>query len=279
MNTIRNVEIFKTGRWNNDDYTTQDLDDMVTAHREIDFKPGIKIGHSKDAPGAPAYGYIERLRRVGNKLVADFTSMHDSVVKAIRDRRYSRVSAEVYFNLKRGGRTFRRALKAVALLGAEVPAVAGLLPLHKMEFADLGLGLEVHAYTLPFDNRDDAGDEVDSRVREYREDHPGTSYSDGLSAVLKDDSALRREYAGISLTPEEADSQRWRNALGLPNPQERMEAGIEIQKLVIAAIAKNPLLSNMQALKLVLQQNPDLAEAYRQGHGSFVPSYDSVIGS
>ena len=64
--------------------------------------------------------------------------MHDSVVKAMRARAYDRFSSEIYFNLKRGGKTFRRALKAVALLGSEVPAVAGLTPLHKMEFAAEG---------------------------------------------------------------------------------------------------------------------------------------------
>lgn len=135
-NKIRGVEIFATGTHNGDEYTEKDLDDMVEAHRALDFHPALKVGHTKDKPGDPSYGWVSNLRRVGQKLVADFEGMHDSVIEAIRKRSYDNVSAEVYFNLKRAGKTFRRALKAVALLGAEVPAVANLVPLHKVEFAE-----------------------------------------------------------------------------------------------------------------------------------------------
>lgn len=137
-NVVRGVEIFAPGTHNGDKYDEKDLDDIVAASKAIDFRPALKIGHTKDSPGAPAYGWVTNLRNAGGKLVADFESMHDSVVQALRDRRYDRVSSEIYFNLKRGENTFRRALKAVALLGADVPAVAGLKPLHKMEFAESG---------------------------------------------------------------------------------------------------------------------------------------------
>ncbi len=137
-NAIRGIEVFAAGTHNGDVYTEADLDEMVRAHGELDFRPALKVGHTKDSPGAPAYGWVRNLRRVGQKLVADFTDMHDSVVDAIRKRAYDRVSSEVYFNLNRGGKKFGRALKAVALLGADVPAVAGLVPLHKVEFATDG---------------------------------------------------------------------------------------------------------------------------------------------
>ena len=137
-NIIKGVEIFAAGIHNGDTYTEQDLDEMVTAFGQLDYRPAIKIGHSKDTPGAPSYGWVTNLRRAGNKLLADFADMHDSVVDAVRKRAYDRVSSEVYFNLKRGGKQFGKALKAVALLGAEVPAVANLIPLHKMEFAAEG---------------------------------------------------------------------------------------------------------------------------------------------
>lgn len=137
-NVIKGIEIFAVGTHNGDKYTEQDLDDMVAAFSSLDFRPAVKVGHTKDTPGAPAYGWVTNLKRVGAKLYADFESMHDSVIEAIRGKAYDRVSSEVYFNLKRGEKTFRRALKAVALLGAEVPAVANLVPLHKMEFAESG---------------------------------------------------------------------------------------------------------------------------------------------
>ncbi len=151
-NAIKGVEIFKTGTHNGDVYTEKDLDDMVTAFGVLDFRPAIKIGHTKDSPGSPAYGWVQNVSRDGDKLRADFTDMHDSVVEAIRNKAYDRCSSEIYFNLKRGGKDYRRALKAVALLGAEVPAVAGLTPLHKMEFAEAGfdkIGLLEQALEVP----------------------------------------------------------------------------------------------------------------------------------
>lgn len=137
-NVVRGVEIFAPGTHNGDKYTEADIDEMIAAAKELDFRPALKVGHTKDEPGAPAYGWITNLRKAGGKLVADFESMHDTVVAALRDKRYDRVSSEIYFNLKRAGKTFKRALKAVALLGADVPAVAGLKPIHKMEFVDKG---------------------------------------------------------------------------------------------------------------------------------------------
>ena len=137
-NDIKGVEIFGAGTHNGDVYTEKDLDDICSAFKDLDFRPAVKIGHSKDKPGAPSYGWVVNLKRVGDKIQADLTDMHDSVVDAIRNKNYDRVSSEIYFNLKRGGKEFRRALKAVALLGAEVPAVAGLTPLHKMEFVTSG---------------------------------------------------------------------------------------------------------------------------------------------
>ena len=135
---IKGVEIFATGTHNGDSYDERDLDDIVSAFQRLDFQPPLKSGHSKDEPGMPSLGYVSNLRRQGKKLVADFTDLPQIVYDYIKDKRFNRVSSEVYWNLKRGDGTFRRALKAVALLGAEIPAVAGLRPLHELFSAEAG---------------------------------------------------------------------------------------------------------------------------------------------
>jgi len=122
-------EIFAVGTHNGDKYTEADLDEMVAAASELDFLPAVKIGHTKE-PGAPAYGYVENLRRVGNKLLADLTHLPREIYEQVMARRFGRVSAEVYWNMNRNGKTHKRALGAVALLGAELPGVAGLKPLY-----------------------------------------------------------------------------------------------------------------------------------------------------
>ena len=133
---IKGIEIFKTGEWNGDKYNKQDLRDIVDAFKKVGFQVPIKLGH-KEESGSPAFGWVSRLKLVGNRLVADFRDLPEKIYLAIRERRFDHVSSEIFFNLKFGGKIFRRALKAVAILGAEMPAVAGLKPLHDAKFTDL----------------------------------------------------------------------------------------------------------------------------------------------
>ena len=127
---LSDVEIFRTGTWNGDKYTAKDLDDMVSAFDTAGFRPPVKLGHREES-GDPAYGWVSKLRRAGERLVADFTDLPKSIYNAIKDRRFDSVSSEIFWNFKREGKTLRRVLKGVALLGAEIPAVAGLKPLRE----------------------------------------------------------------------------------------------------------------------------------------------------
>lgn len=125
---LNGVEIFKVGTHNGDAYTSEDIDDIVDAFNALDYQPALKLGHDK-SPGAPAIGYISKLWRKGDTLMANFSDIPEKIFAAIKDKMFNRVSAEIWFNLERAGKKYRRALKALALLGAEVPAVAGLKPL------------------------------------------------------------------------------------------------------------------------------------------------------
>lgn len=135
LKTIKGVEIFAPGKWNGDTYTEADLDGMVDAFGKQGFRPPVKLGH-KEASGSPAYGWVENLRKQGQKLVADLVDLPETVYNDIKNRRFDTVSSEVFWNLTRGKDVFKRALKGVALLGAEIPAVAGLKPLREAQFSE-----------------------------------------------------------------------------------------------------------------------------------------------
>lgn len=134
LREIKGVEIFRTGKWNGDDYDEADLQDMVEAFPKAGFNVPVKLGH-EEVSGAPAYGWVKNLRRVGKKLLCDFMDIPAKLAAAITEHAYDHVSAEIFWNLKRGKDTFRRVLKAVALLGAETPGVAGLKPLREVSFS------------------------------------------------------------------------------------------------------------------------------------------------
>lgn len=128
---VKGVEIFRSGTWNGDKYSNKDLDDIVAATTKVGFKPPVKLGHSSK-PGEPAYGWVKGVRREGDKLIADLINVPDKIMEAIKNRRFDSVSSEIFWNLKRNGETFRRALKAVALLGSDIPGVSNLKPLREV---------------------------------------------------------------------------------------------------------------------------------------------------
>ena len=128
------AEIFSTGTWNDETFTVQDLEEIAGNFQRLKshLKPPLKFGHDDNqtllgqADGDPALGWVEQLRVNGNRLLATFVGVPAVVYEAIKSQRYRRVSAEIYFNLRRNGKDLGKALKAVALLGADLPAVTNL---------------------------------------------------------------------------------------------------------------------------------------------------------
>ncbi|HEX7011945.1 MAG TPA: hypothetical protein VF161_04330, partial [Steroidobacteraceae bacterium] len=131
MADLNGVEIFKVGTWKGLPFDERDLDDIVKNFEELRdvHKVPLKLGHSgdRDTPkGMPALGWVKAVRRVGEKLVADFTNVPSKLVEAIRQKRYRTVSIELLMGARMGQKVFGHLLDAVALLGAEQPAVLGL---------------------------------------------------------------------------------------------------------------------------------------------------------
>ena len=155
---IKGVEIFSAGEWNGDKYTEKDIDSIVNAFEETKnaLKPYIKLGHSEDqqllaADSLPAAGWIENIYRKGKMLFADFIDMPRKVADLVRARAYKRVSSEIFVNIKVNGKRYPLALKAVALLGGETPAVQNLNDVHALYALDAGVlayskEAEVRAY-------------------------------------------------------------------------------------------------------------------------------------
>lgn len=132
--TMRDVEVFSAGTHDGDAYTEADLDDMVANFAELGgvIKPCLKLAHRNRAhvvDGQPALGWITALKRRGKKLHATFADMPEIVYRAIQQRLYARVSSEVLWNFRHDGKTFRRVLYAVGLLGADTPVVKDLADL------------------------------------------------------------------------------------------------------------------------------------------------------
>ena len=129
------AEVFAVGVWNKDKYSESNLKEMVQNFNDLKdiVKPPAKIGHSESQDylkkeGLPAAGWVDKLKLVGNKVIAHFIDV-PKVVKDLIDRKaYKRVSAEIYPKYKDpvSGKIYNNVLRAVAFLGAETPAIESL---------------------------------------------------------------------------------------------------------------------------------------------------------
>jgi len=142
--TLRNQEIFAVGKWNGEKFNESDLDAMVSAFHSLKgkFDVPIKLGHDEaqrwwgQTDGVPALGWVSNVRRVSDKLVADFENVPDVIYGMIQNRNYRKKSAEIYVNLESDGQKWPRALKAVSLLGVDPPAVTTLNDLQALFMSD-----------------------------------------------------------------------------------------------------------------------------------------------
>lgn len=163
LQQIKGVEIFSTGKWNGDNYTQDDLKEMVSAFEETKggARPYIKLGHDPkqkllQADGLPAAGWIDRVYIQGDKLMADFVDIPSKVYALIKQKAYRKVSSEIFWNIKIGAKTYKRMLAAVALLGSDTPGVMNLSDIlalynQKDNFEKLAQIDEIELYSLDLD--------------------------------------------------------------------------------------------------------------------------------
>lgn len=131
---IRNIQLFKTGEHNGEKFTMNDLRQIVDAFDKVGYSVPVKFGHVEE-PGLPAFGWITRIWIDGKFLMGDM-EVQPFVYDQIKSTLYDSLSIEMFYDITRDGVTYPKALKAVALLGAETPGCAGIAPLREATFAD-----------------------------------------------------------------------------------------------------------------------------------------------
>lgn len=134
---IQGAEIFSVGKWNSMDFSGADLDAIAASFNKLALagRVPLKFGHNEKqgiTDGQPAIGWVSRVWRDGEKLLADFANVPKVVYEAIRDKLYNFVSVELLQDAERNGDKFPWVLSAVALLGADLPAVGNLSELSRL---------------------------------------------------------------------------------------------------------------------------------------------------
>ena len=139
------MEIFREGTHNGEDFSAEDLDEIAANFKKLknEVRPKLKITHLGDEPqqetlaGLMSYGdieevYVRRDSEGRSRLYARVTHIPKGVIAWIAERRFPERSIEIYPEFKLGtkeGPVYRNVLKAVALLGHQMPAVTGMAPI------------------------------------------------------------------------------------------------------------------------------------------------------
>jgi hypothetical protein len=113
-------DLFKTGTHTDmsgrkHTYTSEDLKTIERKFNEADDDAALTVGHPKD--NSPAYGWLKRVRTVGDKLQGLATDIVPEFAEAVRKRMYKKISVSLRPDMS---------IRHVGFLGGAPPAVKGL---------------------------------------------------------------------------------------------------------------------------------------------------------
>lgn len=170
---MKPFEIFRTGTHTSlngqtKDFSETDLDTIASSYDPQQHEAPIVIGHPET--NAPAYGWIEKIKRVGDRLIAFPKQVSSEFSELVKTGAFKKRSISITPDLQ---------LNHVGFLGAAAPAVKGL---KDVEFAKNVDELEFSSFELEEFN-DEFNPELVSSRAESRDE--GVNNHSQLSAQLE----------------------------------------------------------------------------------------------
>ncbi len=170
---MKPFEIFRTGTHTSlngqtKDFSESDLDTIASSYDPQQHEAPIVIGHPES--NAPAYGWIEKIKRVGDRLIAFPKQVSNEFSELVKTGAFKKRSISITPDLQ---------LNHVGFLGAAAPAVKGL---KDVEFSENIDELEFSSFELEEFN-DEFNPELVSSRAESRDE--GVNNHSQLSAQLE----------------------------------------------------------------------------------------------
>lgn len=191
------VEVFPSGKHTDMNgnvkvWTDADLDKIAGKYNSSPHDAPAVIGHP--VLNAPAYGWVKKnMKRVGEKLLAQFRDLDPEFVKAVNGQRFPKRSASIYPDLT---------LRHVGWLGAMPPAIKGLADMAFSEAA--GQAGEILSYEFNenlLENFISGGNEMDEKDKEIQELKAKLAE---LQAKIKEAEDLKKAAEAKSFAEKEA---------------------------------------------------------------------------
>lgn len=219
---LKDVEIFATGKWNGQDFTEADIDELINSYQEIGnkVKPYVKLGHTEDqkllqADGLPSAGWISNLKKVGSKLLVDLNDVPKVIAELIKKRAYKRISAEIYKDYEAqpeetgtGAKIYKWVLRAIALLGADTPAVTNLQDIVALYSAESGnRNVQRYEYSSDENNKEDSMTKEELQAKEDALNARAKELESQTEKLTKDKEDLVKLTSDANKKAEELDAK------------------------------------------------------------------------
>ncbi len=164
-------------------FTDSDLDAIANAYDPAKRDCPLVFGHPK-TDAAPAFGWAEKLKAEGGKLLAKFGQVPEAVKKIVAAGHYRHVSMSLMPD--------RKTLRHVALLGAAQPAIDGLKAVELRSRND--------SITIDFVKGDNMpGDDAQREIGALKE---------RIAALEKENASLKEQAKGQKEGKEKAEAEK-----------------------------------------------------------------------
>ncbi len=164
-------------------FTDSDLDAIANAYDPAKRDCPLVFGHPK-TDAAPAFGWAEKLKAEGGKLLAKFGQVPEAVKKIVAAGHYRHVSMSLMPD--------RVTLRHVALLGAAQPAIDGLKAVELRSRND--------SITIDFVKGDNMpGDDAQREIGALKE---------RIAALEKENASLKEQAKGQKEGKEKAEAEK-----------------------------------------------------------------------
>lgn len=123
-------EVFRPGFWKGKHFGPELIDQVIEAFdaNKDRLKVPLRVGSHNEL--APAGGWVTGLKKVGDRLMAEFSDVPRVVGEAINRRLFKQVSIGILHDHKdEKGKIWPSVLDHIAILGGRIPAVKGLADL------------------------------------------------------------------------------------------------------------------------------------------------------
>jgi hypothetical protein len=219
---------------------------MVASYNPSEHEAPVVIGHPK--MNAPAYGWVQTLKREGEFLLARFKQLVPEFLDMIKRGLFKKRSIAVYPD---------GTLRHVGFLGAMPPAVKGL---RDVDFGNFELEGEITMYEFNESNEMSAGERLHEKVLEFLEipRDKEMAYREAFFVVCEQNPDLVKEYMEEmgrvevkTIGSGEAGRELERKALDF------IEAPNKVDQFGRKIAGK---ITYSEAYKIVCDRNPDLVK-------------------